>query len=80
MNVKSFGTSLFTNYLKKKNDIQYENIKDKTAADYEGCKERIDRIKPVIIDFLKNNNNDASAEIKSIIKLKDELKDNNYRS
>lgn len=75
--ITTVGTSLFTNYSKKKKDIQnhYENIKNKTAADYEGCKDRIDRIKTAIMKFLKENNNDASAEIKSIMKLKDELRD-----
>ncbi|MCF6158368.1 MAG: hypothetical protein E3K32_07315 [wastewater metagenome] len=75
--ITTVGTSLFTNYLKEKNDIRdhYKSIKDKIAADYERCKGRIDRLRPAIMDFLKKNNNDASAEIKSILKLKDELKD-----
>jgi len=75
--ITTVGTSLFTNYLKKKNDIQnhYENIKDKAAVDYEECKGRIEKIKSSVIDYLKKNNTDVSAEIKSILKLKDELQD-----
>ncbi|MEP9412272.1 MAG: putative CRISPR-associated protein [Candidatus Brocadia sp.] len=75
--ITTVGTSLFTNCLKRGQDIQnhYENIKNKTSADYNKCRGRIDKIKPVIMNFLKNNNNDASAEIKSILKLKDELHD-----
>lgn len=75
--ITTVGTSLFTNYLKRKNDIKehYEKIKEKTASDYNECKDRIDKIKPSIIDFLKKNSNNASAEIKSILKINRELKD-----
>lgn len=71
--ITTVGTSLFTNYLKRRQDIQnhYENIKNKTSADYDGYKDRIERIKAVVMDY----KDVASAEIKSIQKLKDELQD-----
>lgn len=71
------GTSLFTNYLKKRNNIKehLDAIKGKPAEEYKLCEDRINRIKQTIIEFIKENNSSASAEIKSILKIKEEIKD-----
>ncbi|RLF08626.1 MAG: hypothetical protein DRJ64_00580 [Thermoprotei archaeon] len=75
--ITTVGTSLFTNYLKKKDDINehWEAIKDKPAEQYDNCKDRIGRIKPSILKFIKENNYSASAEIKSILKISSEIDD-----
>lgn len=71
------GTSLFTNYLKKNENIgtHYEEIKERYSEEYDSHLERIGRIKPCIKRFVEEDNSNASAEIKSILKLKSELKD-----
>lgn len=80
--ITTVGTSIFTNYFdKEKNrDISmskkehYEKLKDKRYSEWENYKSRIDRLKPAISSWVKENKN-ASAEIKSILKLKDVYKD-----
>jgi len=71
------GTSLFENYTKvNSGDKTFKNyledLKDKRLNEYENNKDRIKYIKKKILDCLYNNRN-ASAEIKSLIKLKQEL-------
>jgi len=76
------GTSLFENYLEKNQDDSlfknyYEHLKNKEAKEIEEEKDRINRIKAFINQWLSSKNiiRDASAEIKSLIKLKQFLKD-----
>lgn len=72
------GTSMFENYIKEKDDTIFrkyiENLKEKRASEYENEKGRIKRVKEKLQPWIKDNEN-ASAEIKSLIKLKQELKE-----
>jgi len=74
--ITTVGTSIFENYLTKKNDIDtlYQAIKDKRHQNWDSQKERIDFIKKSVAPWA-NNNTGASAEIKSIVKIKDYLKE-----
>ncbi|NUV00001.1 hypothetical protein XO12_07825 [Marinitoga sp. 1154] len=80
--ITTVGTSLFSNYFDttKNSDIDsslknhYKMLEDKTYSEYENNKERSDRIKSKIQQWV-NNNPYASAEISSIHKTKEEFKD-----
>lgn len=73
------GTSLMTNYLSENEDRlfknQYERYRHRPASEYELNRDDIARIKRKLEQFA-NGNDHASAEIKSISKLSDEVKDN----
>lgn len=73
------GTSLMTNYLADKEDLvlknQYERYKHRPASEYELNKDDIIRIKKKLAQFATGNVQ-ASAEIKSLSKLVQELADN----
>ena len=72
------GTSLMTNYLAENEDYvfknQHERYRHLPASEYDLNKEDIIRIKKKLTQFATNNIK-ASAEIKSLIKLSEELKD-----
>jgi len=72
------GTSLMTNYLAEKEDPalkkQYERYKHKRASEYDLNKDDIMRIKKKLAQFARGNDQ-ASAEVKSLGKLSDELQD-----
>lgn len=76
--ITTVGTSLFDNYRKEKKDIEgyYENIKEvsyEKRDEYASC---IERIKKSITNYYsKRLPDDASAEIKSIRKIKRYLKE-----
>jgi len=74
--ITTVGTSIFENYRKEKNDISinYEVIKDRPVKDWVDYKERWSPIKDSIIKWAKGKEN-ASAEIKSIFKLKGRIKE-----
>jgi len=74
--ITTVGTSLFTNYQKDNNDIRhhYEQIKEEPFAAYEHAVERIKRVKPPVLNFACSQD-ESCAEIKSILKIKEELKD-----
>lgn len=75
------GTSLFENYILENDDNTvknyYEDLKDKSLEEYNKCESKIRMLKNKISEWLKKNkyNVDISAEIKSLTKLKQELKD-----
>lgn len=81
--ITTVGTSVFTNYFddeKNKNideskKTHYERLKNKAYSELENCKKRIGELKPVISNWVKVNEN-ASAEIKSLIKIGKMLNDN----
>jgi len=72
------GTSLITNYLTENEDLalknQYERYKHRPVSEYELNKDDIIRIKKKLAQFATGNVQ-ASAEIKSISKLEQELSD-----
>lgn len=80
--ITMIGTSLFENYLEKHNDTDFKNyvehLKNRTAREYSEETNRINFVKQKINKWLQQPNTDktnASAEIKSLVKLKEELKD-----
>lgn len=74
--ITTVGTSLFTNYLERKKDIEthYKSIKESPHKEWEEKRTRADIIKRSVLAWAKNNSK-ASAEITSILKLKESLKD-----
>lgn len=77
------GTSLFENYLKEEdNNIvrgYLEDIRDKSAKEYNEEIERVNSIKNRISEWInkKTNKENISAEVKSLIKLKERFKEEN---
>jgi len=74
------GTSIFENCLKNsEKDIKpyYEALKEKRFKDCENEKDRIKRLKRIILDWFDREikKEDTSAEIKSLVKLKQEIKE-----
>ena len=75
------GTSIFSNYFdeEKNKNIDstkrnhYEILKNKPYSEWKNWKKRIDKLKPVISNWAENNEN-ASAEIKSLLKIQEMLK------
>lgn len=69
--ITTVGASLFENFLKKNNSIknQYETIKDEPYSARKNYQDEIEQIKKEIIPFLNDSN--ASAEIKSLLKIKE---------
>ena len=75
------GTSLFENYKKgnAKNDLgdfdqHYIGIKDRPNKDWENCKREIERIQDPLLKWARSSEN-SSAEIKSILKIKEKVED-----
>ena len=65
------GASLFENYRKyrpKDIDAVYDVLKDKGNKDWEGNQSRIERLRTTVSKWADNNDN-ACAEIKSVIKI-----------
>ncbi|QSZ27586.1 putative CRISPR-associated protein [Aceticella autotrophica] len=78
------GTSIFDNYKEKNNDNKnfsnnVEYLKDKGASEYDKNKEMIEAIIKDLKDWIKKEKDkeNISAEIKSLVKLKKELNDDN---
>ncbi|MEO0231983.1 MAG: putative CRISPR-associated protein, partial [candidate division WOR-3 bacterium] len=73
------GASIFENYFKKNDNIKnyYNAIKDKRGKDWDSETDRIKRIKDKITEWAKNkpDKKNISAEIKSLLKLQEELKE-----
>lgn len=76
------GTSLFTNYLdKKSSDLtfnrQYERIKKQPASAWENYQNRsISALKRSSLEFIKKSRVQASAELQSIAKIQEVIKEN----
>lgn len=76
--ITSVGTSIFTNYQKKMDDLddKIEDLKLMPFNEWDDWSEDIKNIKESIDEWLRDKNNDSySAEIKSILKLKDMYSD-----
>lgn len=76
--ITTVGTSLFENYLKEKEDIKtyYKQIRDKNYREYEEYFNPIEKVKRAILNFYsKNRSEDISAEIKSVKKISEYLKE-----
>ena len=75
--VTTVGVSLYENYLKRMRDIEehYEILRDEPGSAYETKAERIRMLKTPILGFLKGKPQDASAETKSLSKLRNRLKE-----
>lgn len=73
--ITTVGTSLFTNYLRIDNSIRnnFESIEDKKYVDRKVYNDEVESIKKKFISLEKNLN--LSAEVKTLLKLKEELKD-----
>lgn len=76
--ITTVGTSIFENYMEteQKNDIKhhYTLLKDKPESEWEHFNDRIKRLRAILTEWSKNDEN-ASAEIKSILKIKATLKE-----
>jgi len=72
--VTMVGSSIFENYKKSKDDEIYNDLKDKSFLDIEDYEEDCRDLKASVIKWAKDKPN-ASAEIKSLLKIKieDEL-------
>lgn len=77
--ITTVGTSIFENYFKTMKNIRnlYDNIKDKSfTEDYEAYQGQANKIKDEVLKFYKTNyTEDISAEIKTINKIKANLKE-----
>lgn len=75
--ITTVGTSIFTNYLQEHDDIKehYSYIEKKRHREWDACKDRLKQIKKPVTEWACQNR-DASAEIKSLIKLYEMEKDN----
>ena len=73
--VTMVGSSIFENYKKSKDDEIYNDLKDKSFLDIEDYEEDCRDLKASVIKWAKDKPN-ASAEIKSLLKIKDEVKEN----
>ena len=73
--ITTVGTSLFTNYLEKNNDIKShcDSIKDKPYSKYDEEQKRIEKIKNKLLEFAKIEN--SCAELTSIAKLQEKYED-----
>jgi len=74
--ITTVGTSIFTNYLQEHDDIKehYSVIEKKWHREWDVCKDRLNRIRKPVTNWARQNR-DASAEIKSLIKLRETEKD-----
>jgi len=74
--ITTVGTSIFENYREENNDISshYKAIKDRPVKEWARYEERCSLIRDSILKWAKGKEN-ASAEIKSILKLKDCIKE-----
>lgn len=72
--ITTVGTSIFKNYNNNNDDIYYEYIEKKRHREWDACKDRLNRIRKPVTDWACENR-DASAEIKSLIKLREMEKD-----
>ncbi|MEO0293605.1 MAG: putative CRISPR-associated protein [candidate division WOR-3 bacterium] len=75
------GASIFENYFEKNCDKTiknyYDNLKEKREKDWDNEKSRIARLKNAVKNWIESESDKKiiSAEIKSLVKLKEELKD-----
>ncbi|MHB1127776.1 MAG: putative CRISPR-associated protein [Bacillota bacterium] len=72
--ITTVGTSIFTNYLDYHKDIKehYDKVKDVPHREWESSHRRLDRIRKPVSEWVIGNEM-ASAEIKSILRLQQEL-------
>jgi len=75
--ITTVGTSLFDNFRAHSNaiDIHYDVIKDKPTSEWNNIGGRIQKVGTALTSWAKGDAN-ASAEIKSIVKIQEMLKDN----
>lgn len=75
--ITTVGTSIFDNYREESNKIttHYQALKEKPHKDWDNQKDRIKSVRESVLKWSKNNEN-ASAEIKSLLKIQESLKDN----
>ena len=81
--ITTVGTSVFTNYFDEERNKNidttkkphYKELKNKPFSEWKNFETRRNILKPVISNWVKNNK-DASAEIKSLKKIGEQLKDN----
>ena len=78
--VTPVGTSLFTNYLDKnpnsvRFELDYNTIKKLAATEWDNYGDEIDDLRCACLEFIVRNGITASAELQSIAKIQDELKD-----
>ncbi|MCM8808388.1 MAG: putative CRISPR-associated protein [Candidatus Omnitrophica bacterium] len=76
------GTSIFENYFEKNDDKTikkyYDVLKEKREKDWDNDKNRRESVEKAIIKWIQSESNkkNISAEIKSLAKLQEELKEN----
>lgn len=82
--ITTVGTSLFENYCKNERNSKIsiqtvedfrEKTKKATKDDYENFKEEREEIKNIISRWAEESNENASAEIKSLLKIQEKLND-----
>jgi putative CRISPR-associated protein (TIGR02619 family) len=74
--ITTVGTSIFDNYLDEKKDIitHHKAIKDRSSDDWDRFKDHSEKIRESLTGWAKENE-DASAEIKSLRKIKESIKE-----
>jgi putative CRISPR-associated protein (TIGR02619 family) len=80
--ITTVGTSIFSNYFDKEKNTNiyssikphYEKLKNKSSSEWVSFQPRIHKLKPKIINWAKNNK-EASAEIKSLLAIRDDIND-----
>lgn len=81
--ITTVGLSIFSNYFDKEKNTNsdssitphYEKLKNKPASEWVSFLPRINKLKPKILKWAKNNK-EASAEIKSFLAIREDLNDN----
>lgn len=74
--ITTVGTSIFGNCLKSGEDIKTktDHLDNKGYSDWDNCKNEIDKLRTKINSWANGKNN-ASAEIASLLKIQEELKE-----
>ena len=75
--ITTVGTSIFNNYLVEFDDIKnhYTSIEKMRHSKWNECKDRVEKIRKPVTEWAKENQ-EASAEIKTILKLYQSVKEN----
>lgn len=74
--ITTVGTSLFTNYLENDDSLEifYNALKNRPHSQWQSSQPRIGKLKPPLIAWAREKD-DASAEIKRLLRIQQELND-----
>lgn len=71
--ITTVGTSIFTNAFKQNSPECYKEISDKPFNEWKNHKDDLTKTQNIIFEWLKNDPDASSAEIKSLIEMQEEL-------